>query len=174
MTVSDVWRPTAADQIQAQAGYLQYAIGVTMLARPESFSDALGGANIDSDHLEAIVVHAEDLMLAGLQDTIRYTNNPETRRLADLETRHATTVPLLREMLDDVYEDAADQLHDLSPDFSRLRPLPVLNETIFRFVCHSRRDKILTTRLMGGFMPSRNAARVVDGRTLSRTDQESD
>lgn len=138
----------------ADEAYIQYAIGVAIINNPEH-TQPVHGLEVEEENHEAILVHAERLMLSGLQDVIRYANPPGLRSpLIAMEARYLQALPHMQATVSRAYDRYADRLTELNIGLPWVRPAPMTKEVIYRAICHSRLSKLQTARLLDSFRPS--------------------
>ncbi|MCA9333141.1 hypothetical protein KDA00_04715, partial [Candidatus Saccharibacteria bacterium] len=104
----------------------------------------------------------------GLKQVIRYSHDEENRSyLAELEHRFTEAIPNIREIVDMAYDENGDRLAQINPSLPLLKPAPIYDPIVYRYICHSRLEKITTERLLDGFNPSPFFGNLFQNRTLN-------
>lgn len=159
------FQPTQAELQAAEEGYIHYLTGVAVLHAPES-TCSIHARELPADN-ESIIVHAEKLIYDGLQDVIRFANSREVRsNMAVLEHRFDDALPHLLETQSRTYRRHEHRLRGLNPAFEWLRPFPLRDESVYRYVCHGRLGKLTTIRLLDGIAPAKELEYLLSDRTL--------
>jgi hypothetical protein len=151
MTISE---SLPVDFSAAAHHYVGYAAGVAILNDPirtqlihnRSLSATESGrAAVD------LLNHAEKLMYDGIRLVLYRVTPPGP--LTEHEKRFDLVEPRLLVLRDYCYADSDLRLRldNLNPFMATLRPMPVLEKSIYTAICHGRKQLVKTTRLMGGF-----------------------
>lgn len=143
-------------------GYIDYATGVAMLANPQRLEHVHGRDIEQEPHV--IVVTAKELMYHGLRGLIASASESAGPRggldrkipLEDkAESQFGDTAPVLEAIVNVVYEKKLDRLKRLNPGFEDVQPMPFMDEALYKALCHPRREKLQTRRLMEPFLIAR-------------------
>lgn len=154
----ELWQPTEQDAWRGAEAYIHYIGGVILLHDPESevsqgiIGQAWREAAVTD---EEVIVQAEDIMYKGLRVMISMANPPEFRRpISRAEHRHEQALPHIRAMVSHVCEQEARRLDSINPAIRSMRPMPLTDPATYTYICHGRRQKISTRRLLDVFMPA--------------------
>lgn len=147
-----LWRPDALDRFQFTQGYLLYAAGVSVINNPETMYDIHGRDVFDEAKASEVLEHAKTIIWAGLSDVIRYSNPPMFRSSLDSAEHNFTkALPFMIEGLEEVVETESDRLYQLNPLLTAIRPLPVAQESAYKYVSRGRKGKLRVSAALGGF-----------------------
>jgi hypothetical protein len=147
--------PNKADLRIAEEGYFRFLSGVAILHNPFATKGRVHNSYLPRrprsierklSKVEPLIVHAEiSLIYEGLRDAIRYAH-PERGKgsgLTRLEGRFESAVPFMQNVVDAVFgeERYHDRLARLDIELlETLRPAPMLDETLYGFLCRPRLD----------------------------------
>lgn len=167
------FNPTEQEQLRGREGYTRYLIGAVILHNPSHLQE-LHGRELDPEKDKRIIVlYAESLMLGGLKNVIRFANPPDVRgALANMEGRYLEAFPNMQATVDSTFEHDNERVNKLNSGLSILRPAPMLDETIYGYICHSRLAKLSTLRLLDSFLPADELVDILRGRTLEYLSNE--
>ncbi len=136
-------------------GYVRYCAGVAMVQYPEGFSSV---HNVEDDKIEEnvtqILATAEQLMIGGMLEVIRYASPPEARRVKrELEGHFDDAVPGMIEIVHSACILKSERLDEFNDNFKWLRPAPFLREQIYKHLCRGNYYELTTSRLLDDFVP---------------------
>lgn len=167
---AELWTPSAEDMESGQDAYIRYIGGLMLLHDPENdvsqgvIGDAWREATVTD---EEVVVQAENIMYRSLRIMIFRTNPPDFRSpLSSAESRHDQASPHIRSIVAKVCESKAKRLDEINPAIKSMRPMPLADPAIYAYLCHGRRYKIQTRRLLDDFMPAPLFSSILAGRVL--------
>lgn len=151
----ELWTPSETDLRCAGKGYIHYSLGLTMINNPLRMKSALGIEAIETSDVSAIYAHAHQTMLSGLRQIVRNANRPELRsRLIAMEDTYDEALPHILNAVDTVFQSSRERLDEINPDLHIVRPMPLTDQVIYGYLCHSRVEKLPAQDIMDGFMPS--------------------
>ena len=146
------WQPDALDKYQLSQGYMLYAAGLSVVNDPEGMYDIHARDVFDPDQAATVLVHAKTIIWAGLSDVIRYSNRPEFRSSLDsAEFLFESAFPFMTSSVKEVIEKEADRLRELNPLLVAAQPLPVADETIYKYIARGRKGKLRLQRAVEPF-----------------------
>lgn len=149
----ELWTPSETDFLSSSKGYMQYALGLSIVNNPWKMKSLLGVEEIDVSTLDRVYIHAQQTMLNGLKQVIRHTNRPELRsRMIAMEDTYDDALPFIFDAVEATYTRSRDRLDEINPDLHIVRPMPLDNRVTYGYICHSRIEKLPACELMDGFM----------------------
>jgi hypothetical protein len=164
------WQPNSEDVYAGQEAYIRYIGGVVLLHDPDSdISHGIYGAVLRSERegVEAVIRHAENLMYFNLQAFIACANPPDFRSpIVVAEHRHKEALPHIRQMIGLACMEQAVRLDSMNTAVRAIRPNPLADQALYSYLCHGRRHKLSTVRLMDGLMPAPEFAGYLSGRMV--------
>ncbi len=167
--VTEAWDPNDYDVLAASQGYIRYASGATILHDPigNQVVEETSFHN-DRENLLSLVLTAEGLMVGGLRQMIQHVNHPRWRtNRKNMGRQFSDAVPHMSAVIERVFGEEPERMHTLSPILDVLRPAPILNKTIYEYLCHGRYKKLPTLWLMDELPPARGLSRTLTDRTLA-------
>ncbi|MGH7241449.1 MAG: hypothetical protein ACREGB_04085 [Candidatus Saccharimonadales bacterium] len=169
--LTNTWSPSTQDVRQGQEAYLRYASGVGILNDPHAeFAAGVLGEGCDVDaNPESIIVLAESLMYTNLSRLAKLANPPDIRGdKGRIEQRYEQALPHIMSFVDSVLASEVGQmrLDRINPALIVFRPSPLEDQFLYRHICHGRRQKIETVRLLDGMGVAIWFEGLLDGRTL--------
>ncbi len=168
---SDGWTPTEVDMTVGREGYIDYAIGVAILRDPDREVASIVAPETDEMSDEIIITRAEQLMWHGLVKVIKCANPPELRSpITKLEFKHESALPNIEAIVDSVCDPKTREyrtLKKLDPLFVDIPPNPLKDNRVYKYIAHSRREKLKTTELLAPFYPASKFSALVEGRKLN-------
>lgn len=174
MTTESGWAPSEPDVRQGQEAYLRYAGGVGIINDPHTdFAQGmLGEGREASEHPVCALITAEELMYANLVKLAKAANPPELRGATGrLEHRYGSALPHIISIIDRVFENDTMlmRLDRINPALLVMRPSPLEDEAVYKALCHGRRHKLYTSRLLDGVGAAAEFTDLLEGRTLGNT-----
>lgn len=174
MAESALYAISETDLVSGRDAYIRYLGGVAVLHNPFSgvAKSLIGDQLVEKSDTsrEVITRHAEQMIWDGLTGLAKYAN-PEDRRsnLSTAEYCFDEVKPNILKIVDSVYSEQPERVDLIDDSFRAIRPNPLIRKVLYGYVCHSRRNKILTDRVLEGFMPSSFFGQTLNGRTLNGT-----
>ncbi len=167
---AELWTPSAEDMYGGREAYVRYIGGVILLHDPEcAVAQGIYGDTMRSTDAgtEDVIRQAEDIMYFSLQTIITNANVPERRKpISEAEKFHSHALPYIRRMVEGACEIHAERLDAINPAVRAMRPNPLADPSVYSYLCHSRRYKLSTIRLMDGLMPAPEFAGMLAGRVV--------
>ena len=168
MASSSNFEANPGDMSLAEEGYIRYLGGVVYLHDPEATAD-MHGRDFNEDR-ELFVAEAEQLMIEGAHQVIRFTNHPDRReKMIAIEDHYREALPGMLAVVRNVFSTDIDREKLLSPSVRFLRPAAFLHENIYKYLCHSRLGKIATTQMLDGVYAAEELRNVLEGRRLGKS-----
>lgn len=162
----ELWTPTDQDKFQAELAYIEYAKGVAILNDPSRF-EAMLANDFTAETSSVFVFKAEDLMISGLADIIRYSNPANLRAyMLSMENRFDEALPHIQDTVDRTFENHTARLQRVHEALDLDRPMPLADRAVYKFICHSRFNKLTTKRLLGSFLPHPELVEEIEHRKL--------
>lgn len=137
------WQPDALDKYQLSQGYMLYAAGLSVVNNPKGMYAIHSRDVFDPEQAATVLVHAKNMIWAGLSDVIRFSNRPEFRSSLDsAEFLFESAFPFMTSSVKEVIANEADRLRELNPLIVAAQPLPVADETIYKYISRGRKGKL--------------------------------
>lgn len=164
------WRPSVEVTRFGQESYIDYLGGLALVHTPDStFSQHLLGQS--SREPEAILAHAERVMVSGLRGVIWAANPPEPRGgLVQAEGNYSVALPHMQYTIKSAFDTHGKRIDTINDMFFTLQPTPVLSGTVYKHLCHGRGNLLLTTMLLGAYPPAGVFEALVAGRHVPLED----
>lgn len=150
----EIWQPDEMDTHLGVESYIRYASGVAILNDPERLTP-VHGIEVSESTAKEILIVAEDLMLRGATDVIKYAHPKSKRnRLNELEKEFDSAAPFMLDTVNNAAAQQKERLDTLNSFLAVVRPAPMLHEGTYRKICRSRLYMLTTHDLMDGIRPS--------------------
>jgi hypothetical protein len=166
----ELYAPSPGEKIQAQEAYIRYMTGAVLLHDPDGTHSIHRRDISKEDQLEEMVAYSEHLMLMGLQDVLRLAHGPSERQnLGDLEGKFECALPNMQETVTRTFDLERERVDALSPALWIIRPAPMVSCSVYKVICHSRKEKLKTKRLVDDLSIDSRIAPYIEGRNLAHT-----
>lgn len=165
-----------SQEVQGMRAYVGYCTGLTLMINPlhTAVSGMLKGIHSIAENPDLVVTTAENLMYEGLKNLIRAAGEASgaltvgAKSIEPCEKRYDTVYPQAVSFVHSAFADSiqAARLQALNDSFLVVRPLPLDDAGIYASICHGRRAKIDTVRLLVNYAPNDSLARLLHRRNL--------
>ena len=145
------YSPSDVDKFRADQAYVRYAGGVAIVHDPVMTME-MHGLSLTEDP-EAILSEAVHMMVEGVLGVIRYAHPSELRKVLIMEDRYEEALPHMIETVRRVTIEQRSRLDALSPSIAPMQPAAMTQRGIYRNLCHGRRDKVTSRKLLDGILP---------------------